>query len=349
MAVDADGAVEHLDRARERAVDRVVAQQVREHLEVHGVVDADPFEVGALLVGGAEHRAPGAAEAVDAEFRVHACTVERAGASRHPLGPLVRVSSLPGSDGHAHRAPRRLDRARARGDGRGRAAPARLPRLAVGSIALVPLLQRRGGPRRRRPPRRGPGRRALPARAARGRGHGGRARDLHPRGPRTGGGRLRGGRRLARPRDRDGAARPPGGGRRRRGDRDVHRDRAVGEPPDARRVPRLRLPGRRAAGRGRDRDRAADLAVARGAAALRGAPAHGRRRGGGPRPAPVLRRRDRGRRGQLRGRRAPRRGRRGARLRRGRRRARGDRRRARRGPGRRARPAPPRACARSSC
>ncbi len=86
-AVDADGAVEHLDRAREGAVDRVVAQQVREHLEVHGVVDADPFEVSALLVGGAEHRAPGAAEAVDAEFRVHACTVERAARVPHPLGP----------------------------------------------------------------------------------------------------------------------------------------------------------------------------------------------------------------------------------------------------------------------
>ena len=52
--VDADGAVEHLDLARERPVDRVVAQQVREHLDVHHVVDADPLEVGALLVGRSE-------------------------------------------------------------------------------------------------------------------------------------------------------------------------------------------------------------------------------------------------------------------------------------------------------
>jgi hypothetical protein len=45
-AVDDDRRSAHLDRARERAVDRVVAQQVREHLDVHDVVDADPLEVG---------------------------------------------------------------------------------------------------------------------------------------------------------------------------------------------------------------------------------------------------------------------------------------------------------------
>ena len=73
--VDADGAVEHLDLARERPVDRIVAQQVREHLDVHHVVDADPLDVGALLVSRSERRAADAAESVDANSCVHACTL----------------------------------------------------------------------------------------------------------------------------------------------------------------------------------------------------------------------------------------------------------------------------------
>ena len=65
----------HLDGARERAVDGVVAEQVRQHLDVHDVVDADPLEVGALLMGRAEHRPAGAAEAVDTDSCRHACTL----------------------------------------------------------------------------------------------------------------------------------------------------------------------------------------------------------------------------------------------------------------------------------
>ena len=42
-------------------------QEVRQHLDVHDVVDADPLEGGALLMGRAEHRSAGAAEAVDSD------------------------------------------------------------------------------------------------------------------------------------------------------------------------------------------------------------------------------------------------------------------------------------------
>ena len=64
--VDANRIVEHLDGPGEGPVDGVVAQQVREHLDVHHVVDAGPLDRGVALVGGAEGRAAGAAEAVDA-------------------------------------------------------------------------------------------------------------------------------------------------------------------------------------------------------------------------------------------------------------------------------------------
>ena len=65
-AVDANRIVEHLDGPGERPVDRVVAEQVREHLDVHHVVDAGPLDRGVALMSGAEGRAAGAAEAVDA-------------------------------------------------------------------------------------------------------------------------------------------------------------------------------------------------------------------------------------------------------------------------------------------
>ena len=75
--------------------------------------------------------------------------------ARRPDGPRDR-----------RRPARRLDAARAARDARGRAAPARVPRLAFGGVALVPLLQRRrqsrcaahAGRRARRPlAARGPG------------------------------------------------------------------------------------------------------------------------------------------------------------------------------------------------
>ena len=50
-AVDAERPVEHLDGAGERPVDRVVAQQVREHLDVHHIVDAGPLDRGAAARG----------------------------------------------------------------------------------------------------------------------------------------------------------------------------------------------------------------------------------------------------------------------------------------------------------
>ena len=222
-AVDADGAVEHLDCAREGPVDRVVAQQVREHLDVHHVIDADPLEVGALLVRRSERRASGAAEAVDADSCVHAHSVgdaSRVGIPRDHVSASVVPTRVPrlrrsrgdgARDRDRHRAPRRLDRARAARDDRGCVAAARLPRVAVRDVALVPLLQRGGEPRRGRPQRRGAARRAGADRAAG--GHGRRARHVLPRDAGPCGGRLRGGRRLAWTRDRDGAARPPRAGR----------------------------------------------------------------------------------------------------------------------------------------
>ena len=57
------------------------------------VVDADPFEVCALLVGGPEGRAADAAESVDAESRVHACTLDAAGRAGIPSDHGARVSS----------------------------------------------------------------------------------------------------------------------------------------------------------------------------------------------------------------------------------------------------------------
>ena len=131
-------------------------------------------------------------------------------------------------------------------DARGRAPPARLPRFAVGRVALVSLLQRRRQPRRGGAQRRGAGRRPVAARAAGPEGtvvgHGtyicGAAR--------PGGGRLRGRRRLARPRDRHRPARASRACRVARGHRDVHGDRPGVQPPHAPGVPRLRVPGVRA-------------------------------------------------------------------------------------------------------
>ena len=69
-AVDADGAVRRLD-ARQRAVDRVVLEQVGQRPGVRDVVHGDDLDVGAGLVRGAEDVAADAAEAVDPDAYWH--------------------------------------------------------------------------------------------------------------------------------------------------------------------------------------------------------------------------------------------------------------------------------------
>ena len=64
-AVDDDRRVADLDRMVERAVDRVVLQELRDQAWVGDVVDRHPFDVGVTLMSRAERRATGAAEAVD--------------------------------------------------------------------------------------------------------------------------------------------------------------------------------------------------------------------------------------------------------------------------------------------
>ena len=64
-AVDDQRALDDLHRPRERPVDGVVLEQLREQLRVGDVVDRDPLDRGLSLVGGAERGPAGAAEAVD--------------------------------------------------------------------------------------------------------------------------------------------------------------------------------------------------------------------------------------------------------------------------------------------
>ena len=77
---DGDVATVHANAVRrdfhrpgEGAVDRVVAQEMREHVAIHQVVDAGPFEVELALVGSAEGSAAGAAEAIDGDAWGHRC------------------------------------------------------------------------------------------------------------------------------------------------------------------------------------------------------------------------------------------------------------------------------------
>ena len=126
---------------------------------------------------------------------------------RIPFGHDDRRAAVRRGPRGRHRPARRFDRPRAAHHAGGRAPPARLPRLALGGVTLVPLLQRAASistGRRTTPPTR---RRPVAARASRTRGHGRRPRHLHRRAARPGGDRLRRRRRLARPRDRDHPAR----------------------------------------------------------------------------------------------------------------------------------------------
>jgi hypothetical protein len=72
LAVHDEAVVGQLDRARVRAQDRVVAQQVGQRLVVGQVVDGDPFDVRLRRLGGTKHVAADAAEAVDSNTYGHA-------------------------------------------------------------------------------------------------------------------------------------------------------------------------------------------------------------------------------------------------------------------------------------
>ena len=106
----------------------------------------------------------------------------------------------------------------------GRARAARVPRRALGELALAALLLARRQPRQGRGGRRGgrPARGLRPDRHDRRRGARRRARGLRARARRPGRGRLRGRRRDAGPRAGDGADRAPRAGRLRARGHDVH-------------------------------------------------------------------------------------------------------------------------------
>ena len=69
--VDANAVRRDFYRPGEGAVDRVVAQEMREHVAIHQVVDTGPFEIELALVGSTEGRAAGAAEAIDGDAWGH--------------------------------------------------------------------------------------------------------------------------------------------------------------------------------------------------------------------------------------------------------------------------------------
>ena len=64
VAVNHDRRVADLDRVVERAVDRVVLQELSDQVWVGDVVDRHPVDVGFTLIGRAGCSATGAAEAV---------------------------------------------------------------------------------------------------------------------------------------------------------------------------------------------------------------------------------------------------------------------------------------------
>jgi hypothetical protein len=71
LAVDDQRAAVDRDVALEAAVHRVVLQHVSEVVGLEQVVDADHLDVLEVLHRGAEHHAPDAAEAVDADLDGH--------------------------------------------------------------------------------------------------------------------------------------------------------------------------------------------------------------------------------------------------------------------------------------
>ncbi|MNT64342.1 hypothetical protein D3C72_2022340 [compost metagenome] len=71
LAVDNDVATFDLDRAFEAAVHAVVLEHVGQVVGFEQVVDGDDFDVGEVLDRAAQHVAPDAAEAVDADLDGH--------------------------------------------------------------------------------------------------------------------------------------------------------------------------------------------------------------------------------------------------------------------------------------
>ena len=103
VAVDHEVVAVDLDRARVRAEDRVVLEQVGERLRVGEVVDGDEVDVGAGRLGGAEEVAADAAEAVDADAYGH---------GRNSLGCRAQGKIGAGRAGRSRRE--RLERYRSR-------------------------------------------------------------------------------------------------------------------------------------------------------------------------------------------------------------------------------------------
>ena len=71
LAVDADAVLGDLDLAGEAAQDRVVLEQVGDHLGVDQVVDRDELEIRPRLIGGPEKVPADSPEAVDAHLDCH--------------------------------------------------------------------------------------------------------------------------------------------------------------------------------------------------------------------------------------------------------------------------------------
>jgi hypothetical protein len=71
LAVDDQRAAVDRDLALEAAVHAVVLEHVGQVVGLEQVVDADDLDVGEVLHRGAEHHAPDAAEAVDANLDGH--------------------------------------------------------------------------------------------------------------------------------------------------------------------------------------------------------------------------------------------------------------------------------------
>ena len=68
LAVDGDAVVGVLDVVRDRAMHRVVLQQIRERRGVGEIVDGDEFDVELSLERGADHVASDAPETVDSNL-----------------------------------------------------------------------------------------------------------------------------------------------------------------------------------------------------------------------------------------------------------------------------------------
>ena len=71
------------DLARERAVVRVVLEEVRQRLGVGQVVDPDKFDVGTSLIGGTKNVAANTAKSVDSNFHRHVLSLQLGAVARN--------------------------------------------------------------------------------------------------------------------------------------------------------------------------------------------------------------------------------------------------------------------------